>query len=136
MRGSGSEGSRLIGHCGAAGAGPIFGRDWGQTIERVLCQVPLSTPAAILKGPMFPRCELCGTNHGPHQAHRFVSASANNLVSKAVPVNVEANVLRARILELEARVAELEAENLALRPKPKVDRKAYMREYMRKRRQK
>lgn len=80
---------------------------------------------------MYPKCDLCGSSHAPYQAHRFVSAPVN----EPRPVSAGVNALHERIRELEARVVELEAENLTLK-RPKVDRKAYMREYMRKRRQK
>lgn len=74
-----------------------------------------------------PICRLCGAKHyasEPHQLTDDVNTPAVNRPS----VNTEVNRLKRRIVELEARIAELEGR------KPKPDRKAYMREYMRRRR--
>jgi len=77
------------------------------------------------------KCDLCGTEHHPHQAHRFVN-SVNS------PVNTEVNKLRGLIAEKDAEIARLRAELDARmgRVTGATDRKAYMREYMRKRRSK
>lgn len=90
-----------------------------------------------------PRCKLCDTQHYASEPHAFESKPANKRVSTVNTKRLAAQVnkprvqpsfeLEAEIGRLKARIAELEAENALLR-KPKRDRKAYMREYMRRRR--
>ena len=93
-----------------------------------------------------PKCKLCQREHWSDAPHVFEDAASdcalgmatvNKAVNKAKPVNIGVNhsgltvdaklynQACERIMQLEARVAELEQP---------ADRKQYMREYMRKRR--
>jgi hypothetical protein len=81
-----------------------------------------------------PRCRVCGEKHWSNEPHKLedIVPTAAQRAEHSVRTN----------LELLSKIKLLEAENGLLKAKlarlelPKGDRKAYMREYMRKRRAK
>jgi DnaJ-class molecular chaperone len=85
-----------------------------------------------------PVCRLCGGRHYASEPHKFEVSPANSVNTAEVNrLRGEVSRLTAENGELRIRVAELESELEALSVvRPKRDRKAYMREYMRKRRAK
>jgi hypothetical protein len=79
-----------------------------------------------------PKCRVCGEAHWSSEPHKF---------KEVVPTKEQREEFGKQTnLELLSRIKVLEAENGLLKQKlanlegPKVDRKTYMREYMRKKR--
>jgi hypothetical protein len=84
-------------------------------------------------------CEVCGSEHSEHQAHRFPkSVRQDDLTPVRQPgLTVRQSTLTActHCQGHQQRILELEAELTRLRRRP-FDKRAYQREYMRRRRAK
>lgn len=80
-------------------------------------------------------CDVCGSEHSEHQAHRFPKPVRQDDLTSVRHDDLTVRQSVSQCCEHLARIAELEAELARLKRRP-FDKRAYQREYMRRRRAK